>query len=545
MAYEQGEIRDSANNIILAGSWGIKTPFKDIINILTENGRALKNDGISTAASVPWAGVTGKPTTLAGYGITDAYSRTASDAKYAPYGYGLGTVSKQLTTGTDLNTVTINGMYYIVTPVNKPSTLAACYLFVQSFNSNYIQQTCYDYASPATWQRTMNNSVWSAWKQSAFTDGPTFTGTSKFGSNIQIIGTTTGVGNVAFIEFYESNGTTRTGYIGDGSSANSDITVKSDSGRVVLSGTDAVITKDNGASYHPIAPLDDAIFTSSLGVVSSGVSIGASFSSNFKIQTPTLKGMRLGYNPTNNNAVIAPIENQSNALDIAFYDATSGTMLPKATFLSNGFVGIGDTNPSRMLTINNSFGSTGTLLAYNTNASYTGVVGQFKTEATANATILRCDSGATTGVFSVFANGIVSTAGQIKFPITQNASSDPNTLDDYEEGNWTPNDSSGAGLTLTPVADAAQYTKIGRFVIATCFVAYPTTAANNGATISGLPFASSSYFSSTMTTSSGLNIVARTTPSAASMAILNTSNGLATVAQLSGKSIGFTIIYTI
>ena len=38
---------------------------------------------IATAiTSVPWSGVTSTPTTLAGYGITDAYTKTAADARY-------------------------------------------------------------------------------------------------------------------------------------------------------------------------------------------------------------------------------------------------------------------------------------------------------------------------------------------------------------------------------------------------------------------------------------------------------------------------------
>jgi hypothetical protein len=37
----------------------------------------------SSAHTHPWSDITGTPTTLAGYGITDAYTKTASDAKYA------------------------------------------------------------------------------------------------------------------------------------------------------------------------------------------------------------------------------------------------------------------------------------------------------------------------------------------------------------------------------------------------------------------------------------------------------------------------------
>ena len=61
-----------------------------------------------------------------------------------------------------------------------------------------------------------------------------------------------------------------------------------------------------------------------------------------------------------------------------------------------------------------------------------------------------------------------------------------NHLDDYEEGTWTPIDSSGAGLTFS--ATSAKYVKIGRQVTAWATVAYPSTADASNARIGGLPF---------------------------------------------------------
>ena len=57
---------------------------------------------------------------------------------------------------------------------------------------------------------------------------------------------------------------------------------------------------------------------------------------------------------------------------------------------------------------------------------------------------------------------------------------------DYEEGTWTPIDSSGASLTFTDVE--GTYTKIGRLV--TCFftLTFPATASALPARIGGLPF---------------------------------------------------------
>jgi len=93
-----------------------------------------------------------------------------------------------------------------------------------------------------------------------------------------------------------------------------------------------------------------------------------------------------------------------------------------------------------------------------------------------------------TGKFTTLeATGLITaTGGQIKFPATQSASSDVNTLDDYEEGTWTPIDSSGASLSFTTAI--GTYTKIGRNVTVHGTVAYPSTASGAGALIGGLPF---------------------------------------------------------
>jgi hypothetical protein len=76
----------------------------------------------------------------------------------------------------------------------------------------------------------------------------------------------------------------------------------------------------------------------------------------------------------------------------------------------------------------------------------------------------------------------------ITFPATQSASTDANTLDDYEEGTWTPTDSSGASLSLS--VSNCRYTKIGRMVSIQGTITYPTTASGASAQFGGFPFAS-------------------------------------------------------
>lgn len=82
------------------------------------------------------------------------------------------------------------------------------------------------------------------------------------------------------------------------------------------------------------------------------------------------------------------------------------------------------------------------------------------------------------------------TAGQIKFPATQNASADANTLDDYEEGTWSSGVSFGGGTTgITYNNQDGTYTKIGRQVTCWFFVRLTNKGSSTGdAKLTGLPF---------------------------------------------------------
>ncbi len=84
-----------------------------------------------------------------------------------------------------------------------------------------------------------------------------------------------------------------------------------------------------------------------------------------------------------------------------------------------------------------------------------------------------------------------ATAGQIKFPATQNASTDANTLDDYEEGTFTPGITFGGGSTgITYTTQTGDYTKIGRMVVGSIQVTLSAKGSSTGVmAITGLPFA--------------------------------------------------------
>jgi hypothetical protein len=91
-----------------------------------------------------------------------------------------------------------------------------------------------------------------------------------------------------------------------------------------------------------------------------------------------------------------------------------------------------------------------------------------------------------------------STSGAgITFPATQSASSNANTLDDYEEGTFTPSFlSTGASFTYDSVYRVGRYTKIGNLVTFSLWCATdgsaPTGTLTNQLLISGLPFVSGS-----------------------------------------------------
>ena len=87
-------------------------------------------------------------------------------------------------------------------------------------------------------------------------------------------------------------------------------------------------------------------------------------------------------------------------------------------------------------------------------------------------------------------NASPSTSGTgITFPATQSASSNANTLDDYEEGTWTPTVSGGTTAgTGTYSAQNGRYTKIGNQVTVTAYVSWTAHTGTGGLNFTGLPF---------------------------------------------------------
>jgi len=125
----------------------------------------------------------------------------------------------------------------------------------------------------------------------------------------------------------------------------------------------------------------------------------------------------------------------------------------------------------------------------------TGANQDFRVEGDTNANLIVADAGVDkvgigTNTFNTN-GGVLQVSNGISFPATQSALSDANTLDDYEEGTWTPAYSSGAN-TWAYTVQAGRYIKVGNCVTHTFYIAATGTinSTNSQVTITGLPFTS-------------------------------------------------------
>ena len=125
----------------------------------------------------------------------------------------------------------------------------------------------------------------------------------------------------------------------------------------------------------------------------------------------------------------------------------------------------------------------------------TGSNGTF-TVTTEGTGRLSVDSSGRTLFGGVTANangGILQLSSGITFPATAVAASDVNTLDDYEEGTWTP--AQGGGLTVAGTfVSSGTYTKIGRQLFISGQMSAASIAVAAGGIIStNLPFSTTGY----------------------------------------------------
>jgi hypothetical protein len=105
------------------------------------------------------------------------------------------------------------------------------------------------------------------------------------------------------------------------------------------------------------------------------------------------------------------------------------------------------------------------------------------------AEAMRINAGAP--ILCLAGGSTTATGTGIAFPATQSASSDANTLDDYEEGTWTPviigKTTAGTGTYLV---QTGRYTKIGNTVRIYFAIQWSAHTGTGVTTVTGFPFSS-------------------------------------------------------
>jgi len=176
-------------------------------------------------------------------------------------------------------------------------------------------------------------------------------------------------------------------------------------------------------------------------------------------------------------------------------------------------VGVGTASPTKKLDILSNTSQDGIRISGSTNPRLTIIDTttpvQFDALCTDTEAVLRTDTNhplvlssngtermrlpAAGGVQAVttisVGNATPSASGAgITFPATQSASSDANTLDDYEEGTWTPTITSQSG-SMTAYTSAGIYVKVGKSVTVSFGFTITTAGTASGVgSFSGLPF---------------------------------------------------------
>ena len=188
--------------------------------------------------------------------------------------------------------------------------------------------------------------------------------------------------------------------------------------------------------------------------------------------------------------------------------ATSGTLSTSASqwtttgsniYYTTGNVGIGTSTIGTTLVLANSDSSTIGQLRYarSVDTTFYWETGR-DNQLSGDFLFSNASGGAKTERMRINGSGTVilqggstsATGVGITFPATQSASSNANTLDDYEEGTWTPS----IGGTATYNEAVGNYVKVGKMVTVNADIWIASIGTGSAGTVSGLPFTKASGY---------------------------------------------------
>jgi len=274
----------------------------------------------------------------------------------------------------------------------------------------------------------------------------------------------------------------------------------------------------NSSGYYLTAVGDDSLFSNTSGLNNTAFGKDSLFS-NTTASSNTAVGYQAGYTQTTGGA---------GAGANTYLGYRAGYL---ATGYYNTFVGI-QAGQNSTGNGNTFIGSTGTYASGQsmTSGNNNTIVGNFSGNndsldiRTASNYVVLSDGGGNRQITmkegqTLALDSAVPNAGTgITFPATQSASSNANTLDDYEEGTWTPamRASSSGTITMNGSFTSGKYTKVGRLVVCTASLYVSSVSSPTGNLfITGLPFtvlapsSAGSFWGSGMTSSANNSIVIR------------------------------------
>jgi hypothetical protein len=135
----------------------------------------------------------------------------------------------------------------------------------------------------------------------------------------------------------------------------------------------------------------------------------------------------------------------------------------------------------------------------------------------------------------------------LTFPANQQGTTEPNTLDDYEEGVWTPTKTAGTAYTSA----TGRYVKVGNLVTATFIVQFAVESNASSSAMSGFPFSAGGATSESNGLAVGYqssSIQVGGTLASTTMTFRQIGTGVgtgATITQMSGAIVTGTMTYTI